>query len=694
MCKAEADTGDPPRSKWLGRPGPASDPHRPQRTLTLILLAGLLLPWVVAGFEWHRIRANDARIERPQYPWGDWSAWDALALWILALKNHLVLLPVLIVCGLFAWRARTRTGAGLFLFLAMLVVAWAGVDLETFSRTGVHLTYYVQYITAPDAANWMGDVGSTVRDTALRLLPLMGTAAVAVVAAGVVATLAWRGSGRIGSLILLLLVIGHVLMLLLIAPAQALSPPTKRGQLQRLHDMMPYNLVWTAPTVRLIDVDVFQGPLNERLGPVLRRAVPAIFAGPPADTSPTAFPDRAGPRPNVAMIVLDSLRFDAMVPEVMPRLSALARDGLVLRNHHAGARTTHLGLFTLLYGRCGGIYRPTLRAGVPPQACVSFRGGGYQTNYVSGVPHFAWMRMHTFLNEPTFDRMRIVGVQDWPTSDRRALATSRRILAGNEAPMVEGGAPQFLTVFLVSTHYPYVYPEEFATRTPAIDANWTVMSELPAADLPALVNRYHNACAFLDAAVGDFVDSIDRSNTVIVITGDHGESLLDDGFLTHGTRWSGVQSHVPCIVLGPTITPRELTEPTTHEDLLPTLLHLAGGKPVQPRNATGRDLLSPAPPRGMTVTAADSYLQKFQLLAMVGDRRLLLEFPEDPPSVIVRGTVDEKGGVDPYDLPPAAEAEEWARHLGDLLMRMTELGAGGDVSDRDKKTRVPADLAR
>jgi len=64
MCKVEAEPVDAPPSKWLGRRGPASDPHRPQRTLTLILLAGLLLPWVVAGFEWHRIRANDARIER------------------------------------------------------------------------------------------------------------------------------------------------------------------------------------------------------------------------------------------------------------------------------------------------------------------------------------------------------------------------------------------------------------------------------------------------------------------------------------------------------------------------------------------------------------------------------------------------------------------------------------------------------
>jgi hypothetical protein len=671
----QSPPADTSRHRWLGKPGPPTDPHRPQRTLTLILLASLLLPFVVACFEWQRYRWNRTFFPALE-PWG---AWDAVPLWVLALKTYLVLLPATLVAAALAWRAWTRSAAAVFLFASMLVIVWAGIDVETFTRTGVHVTYYAQFVGAPDATKWMGNVGGIARDAAFALLPVLGASALAVVTAGVLATLAWRGRAspsRAPAGKILLLILAHAMMLIGVVPAQVLLTPTaRRSELQRVHDLLPYNLEWTAPGSHVVDADAFRDPLNERLEPLLRTAVPRMFAGPPADTSPEAVPDPASPRPDVVLIVLDSLRYDAMVPQVMPRLSALARQGVVLRQHHAGARITHLGLFTLFYGRTAGLYRTTLRAGVPPQACVSLRAAGYQTNYVSGVGHFAWARMQAFLNEPMFDRLRIVGLQDWPTSDRRALAVSKRLLTGDNRPLTAEGArvPQYLGVFLASTHYPYVYPPEFETRTPVAPPDWNVLTADRERDRTGLINRYHNSVSFLDAAVGDFVDSLDRSNTVIIIVGDHGESFWDDGFLTHGTRWSDVQSHVPCVILAPNLPPRQIDGLTTHDDLLPTLLHLVSGKPVQPGNVTGRDLFAPGPPRAMAVTAADAQLTVFELLVRIGDRRVLLEFRENLPRVIVRGTVDAYGNIDGYDLPPGSEAPLWATHIEDLVHRMTDL---------------------
>jgi hypothetical protein len=46
---------------------------------------------------------------------------------------------------------------------------------------------------------------------------------------------------------------------------------------------------------------------------------------------------------------------------------------------------------------------------------------------------------------------------------------------------------------------------------------------------------------------------------------------------------------------------------------------------------------------------------------------------ESLPLVIVRGSVDAKGNIDAYGLPPASEAPEWAKHIGDMLARMSEL---------------------
>ena len=662
----------PPRGhRLLGRRGPTEDPHRPQRVLTLLLLAGLLLPWVTAGFEWPRLRSTLAFAENPP----PWAPWDALALWVLAVKTYLVLLPGLAAACALALLGWARVAVALYLVVAAGVFAWVGVDLETFTRTGAHATHYAEYALSPEAAKWAGDVGATAREAFLALLPVASAAGGLFIASGMAATLVWRRGGRAGraAVTVAVLAVAHVLLLVLIAPAQAVSPEARRKDLQRLHDLLPYNLVWTAPGVRLVDVDAFQGPLNERLEPVIRAALSAMNAGVPADSSPAAIPATGGTRPNVVMVIVDSLRADAMVPEVMPRLSALARRGLVLDRHYSGARSTHLSLFGILYGRPPAAYRPTLRANVPPQMCVSMRGAGYQASYVSSVPHFAWMRMHTFLNDQVFDRMRVIGLPDWPASDRGALAAGLEILAGKDA-LATNGAPQFLTVFLASAHFPYAYPPEFDTRRPVLGADWGVLSLDPTRDRPALRNRYLNACSFVDDAVADFVEQIDLSNTVVVITGDHGQSFWDDGFLIHGTRWSDVQAVVTCVLLGPGIAPGRRADLTTHQDLLPTLLRLAGGgRPVAPAGTTGRDLFGGEPASDLTVLTVESDLERFQMLVSLRERRMLLEVPLRRPAILVKGTVDPKGRVDPYDLPPAREADEWAKHLKHLFTEMTAL---------------------
>src|SRR5688572_33408771 len=76
----------PRRRWWLGKPGPDRDPRRPQRTLTLLLLAGLLLPFVTAVFERKRFRG----IRVFFFPTQPWKPWDGMAIWILADRKSVV----------------------------------------------------------------------------------------------------------------------------------------------------------------------------------------------------------------------------------------------------------------------------------------------------------------------------------------------------------------------------------------------------------------------------------------------------------------------------------------------------------------------------------------------------------------------------------------------------------------------------
>lgn len=116
--------------------------------------------------------------------------------------------------------------------------------------------------------------------------------------------------------------------------------------------------------------------------------------------------------------------------------------------------------------------------------------------------------------------------------------------------------------------------------------------------------------------------------------------------------------------------PRVVADATTHVDVLPTLLHLLAGRNVPLKTTTGRDVLSNDPPPTFQLIGADSLAARFELLMSHDGRRILFTFPRTHFEAIVRGEVSATGEIDPYSLPPASEASEWAAEAGKLFTRM------------------------
>jgi hypothetical protein len=385
-----------------------------------------------------------------------------------------------------------------------------------------------------------------------------------------------------------------------------------------------------------------------------------MHAGAPADDGATF---AGGPRPNVIFVVVESLRADALTPEVMPRLSRLRARGLTLTRHSSGGKWSQYGLYNLLYARPALSYFGTLLGSAPPQACASFRGSGYEAHYVGSADHRGWMGMDLMVNERTFDRVELNLGASWPHRDHRTLKEVRRL--ATEA----GGRPRFVTAFLTSTHYPYAYHGDFARRAPVSGPDWDTLAVVPA-DRPALLNRYHNACEFLDHEVGKLVESIDLTRNVVVITGDHGESFFEDDVYGHGGRWSDVQWSVPCILLGPGIPAGERATRTFHQDVLPTVLHAAAGRTVPIRHTTGRDLLLgdvPAPEFEVLGSEATGEFAEFVLARRGGAERVVMHVLRNRPGVLVQGTVDPSGKIDRLRVPPAADVPAWGGALVELL---------------------------
>jgi hypothetical protein len=413
------------------------------------------------------------------------------------------------------------------------------------------------------------------------------------------------------------------------------------------------------------DLDDFLMKMDQGLQSVYYTMHEDVLTARPADETAHVAADNP---PNVIYLVLESFRASAVSPELMSRLDAWGSNGLRLKRHYAGSNSSHLGMFSLLYGRSPLVYYPTVNAYVPPQTPLSLRRSGYDLTFVSSGDCSDFRKMDHFLNETHFDRVIVENGpdwRDWPERDRRTLAHVRRLASQQQ------GKPRFVVAFLMSTHFPYAFPARFDVHQPSAtdqvnQNNWSQF------DADVLHNRYKNAALSLEEAIMELVDSLDPTRNIIVVTGDHGESMAEDGALAHASRGSEVQTRVPLLMVGPGIEPAVIDEPTTHTDILPTLLHVLAGKAVPVAHAHGRDLLA-EPALGQQVMLCPyRWKDPYDLILIRGRQRMQLKVRLDRAVIEAYGFCDTAGNLDlsPEQVCTAADAPQWVEAFRQELLRI------------------------
>jgi arylsulfatase A-like enzyme/Tfp pilus assembly protein PilF len=91
---------------------------------------------------------------------------------------------------------------------------------------------------------------------------------------------------------------------------------------------------------------------------------------------------------------------------------------------------------------------------------------------------------------------------------------------------------------------------------------------------------YSGEVAYVDSELGKLFEYMERrdllENTLIVLTGDHGESLGEHGELTHSYFAYNSTIWIPLIITAPGFQPRRLTEYVCHVDVFPTICDILG----------------------------------------------------------------------------------------------------------------------
>ncbi|MCA9510784.1 MAG: sulfatase, partial [Myxococcales bacterium] len=208
------------------------------------------------------------------------------------------------------------------------------------------------------------------------------------------------------------------------------------------------------------------------------------------------------------------------------------------------------------------------------------------------------------------------------TTNPRADAVVDRFLARLDAHLArgaEGGgarpdgaaaAPFFGFVHLFDPHWDYGAPAPYGRRfvDPAyrgpMDGSFAAMTPfvlaagaLAPADRAALVALYDGEIAWVDAQIARLLDALAargvRDDTLVVITGDHGEEFGEHGRLGHGRTLFEEQLHVPLVVQHASLAPRRESAPASLVDVAATVLDALGGE--ADAFGAGRSLLAAAP---------------------------------------------------------------------------------------------------
>ena len=297
-------------------------------------------------------------------------------------------------------------------------------------------------------------------------------------------------------------------------------------------------------------------------------------------------------RRNVVVVLMESMSAKLMGrfgerSKLTPSLDSLWQKSLSFSNFYSSGNHTNHGLYATLFSYPSILKRNAFKE----RAHLRYNGlprvlkeHGYATFFF--MPHDPeYDNMEQALRQGGFDW--IVSERDFPKSDVvNNFGVSDSCLFSKAVSVLreqaKTGRPFMATLLTVSNHPPYCLPEGFKAKHSAPE---------------------FSIVEYADHCIGQFMAKVSREpwadNTIFVFLGDHGKTVgpadcaLPESY-----------NHIPLIIHGKGIVPREVTDMACQIDVAPTILGLLRVPYVQ--NDLGVDLLRETRPA--TFYSADNIL--------------------------------------------------------------------------------------
>jgi arylsulfatase A-like enzyme len=329
---------------------------------------------------------------------------------------------------------------------------------------------------------------------------------------------------------------------------------------------------------------------------------------------------------NVILIIADACRADALSiyggKNPTPNLDRLAKEGVLFKNAFSQAPWTLPSMLSMLSSMSPSLFKD----GQPFHAGSEFeffperlKGYGYHTeavisNYLlagssgilqgldqSEVIHNRF-RLQKLLFHPVVARTyylfrRLAGLSQLPDHTAMMTADAANIIKNSPDPF-------FLWVHYMNPHEPYNPPDKYLRqvkyqgflRPPffpndpyAVPGDLSHPQEMDVKlgyiffaqkDKDYVRDLYLAQLRYLDDKVGELMQELKASgkdkNTIVVFASDHGEEFWEHDNFGHGASLYDELLHVPLIIWGGGLKPREVMEQVEMLDLVPSLADLMG----------------------------------------------------------------------------------------------------------------------
>ena len=263
------------------------------------------------------------------------------------------------------------------------------------------------------------------------------------------------------------------------------------------------------------------------------------------------------PSDNIILITIDTLRADSVgyagnTHVKTPFLDSLASRGIVFTNAHAHNVVTlpsHVNILTGLYpwqhgvrDNAGFVLDPKF-----PTLASMLHDKGYATGaFVGAFPLDARFGLNHGFDVYDDNYGKGSASTDFIMQERPASAV---LDAATKWWSANSGRKRFMWVHLYDAHAPYRPPPQFTNPDP-----------------------YLGEIESVDDALSKQLAPLIANDTLVVVTGDHGEARGDHGELTHGLFAYESTLKIPLIVTGAGVAHRVEAGYVRHIDIAPTIL--------------------------------------------------------------------------------------------------------------------------